>query len=200
MTKDITNRFQNGISSAILNDLIEEKLANKGALWLNVLSGSMVPLIPIGSKILIKHISSCNIYLGDIIVFKNGDKLIVHRIFGKYQNGEDTFFLQGGDNYSQPSKMHKNAIMGKVLGIHRNSGLIRMDNFRGRLLNIYFTLVSIIKYRISKLLFHIKERSEKTWIDKFLCLCFKAIRVPLTRLSNSIVRLLINYAEKQIEY
>ena len=46
----------------------------------NVVSGSMEPTIPIGSIIYVKDTDPADIKSGDIIAFKSGDSVIMHRV------------------------------------------------------------------------------------------------------------------------
>ena len=63
----------------------------------NVVSGSMEPTIPVGSIIYVKEIDPSDIYSGDIIAFKSGDSVIMHRVT---QNKvvEGTFTTKGDAN------------------------------------------------------------------------------------------------------
>lgn len=64
--------------NTIIN-LWEDLYRKKQKSWLTVLSGSMIPLLQIGDKVLIQSVKPAEIRVGDIIVFKNSDKFIVHR-------------------------------------------------------------------------------------------------------------------------
>lgn len=62
-------------------------------------SHSMVPLLDAGANgIGIKPESPENLHVGDIISFKKGDNLIVHRIIKKGVDDSGIFFITKGDN------------------------------------------------------------------------------------------------------
>ena len=50
----------------------------------NVESGSMEPTIPVGSAIYVKKIDADQIVDGDIIAFRSGDSIIMHRVIDNF--------------------------------------------------------------------------------------------------------------------
>jgi len=65
-------------------------------------TGSMLPTLgEISNGINIKPESSSQINEGDIIGFKKGDDLIVHRVISKGEDGEGVFFITKGDNNTE---------------------------------------------------------------------------------------------------
>lgn len=63
----------------------------------NVVSGSMEPTIPIGSIIYVKEIEPTEINSGDIIAFRGGDSIIMHRVVTN-KVVEGTFVTKGDAN------------------------------------------------------------------------------------------------------
>lgn len=63
----------------------------------NVVSGSMEPTIPIGSIIYVKEIEPAEINSGDIIAFRGGDSVIMHRVVTN-KVVEGTFVTKGDAN------------------------------------------------------------------------------------------------------
>lgn len=64
----------------------------------NVQSGSMTPLIPIGSLIVTKEIAPQELSTGDIITFKTRDDIVVsHRIVAIHKNKDVLTFETKGD-------------------------------------------------------------------------------------------------------
>lgn len=62
-------------------------------------SGSMLPVLSEYSNgIKIKPLSEEDVNLGDIITFKDGDNLIVHRVIEKGIDSEGIYFITKGDN------------------------------------------------------------------------------------------------------
>ena len=63
-------------SHTVPEELWQELLSKKRELWLNVLSGSMAPLAPIGSRVLIRSHPPDQFRFGDIVLFKDGERFI----------------------------------------------------------------------------------------------------------------------------
>jgi len=63
-----------------------------------VASGSMEPTYKVGDLIIIKGAKPEDIKIGDVIVFKYNEKLIMHRVISKKYDGEFYWFLTRGDN------------------------------------------------------------------------------------------------------
>jgi signal peptidase I len=63
----------------------------------NVVSGSMEPTVPIGSIIYVKEIDPSEIESGDIIAFRGGDSIIMHRVVTN-KVVEGTFVTKGDAN------------------------------------------------------------------------------------------------------
>lgn len=66
----------------------------------NVVSGSMEPAIPIGSVIYVKAIDPVEIKKGDVIAFRGGDSVIMHRVVDN-KMVEGTFTTKGDANEGQ---------------------------------------------------------------------------------------------------
>ena len=98
----------------------------KQKLWLPVLSGSMLPLLRIGDRVLVESVSPENIKFGDIIVFKHLDKLVVHRVIKKYDDGSRSF-LQKGDNASIAEIVISENIIGRVTSVQRGTKVISLN-------------------------------------------------------------------------
>jgi signal peptidase I len=174
---------------------LEELLIQEDQKWVKVLSGSMGPLAPVGSKVLIQALSDHHgVRFGDIIVFREVDRLIMHRVLGKHRRGGEIFYLQSGDTYSQPSFTHKCGVLGKVIAIQKDGRLIKLDTFRGKLLNIYSALLSRTNYHLDNTFIYIKERMLKGKKVMFFSLISRIMRVPLKFLSTAVTKGLIRFA------
>jgi len=136
-TKDV-------ISPSVLTGLCEELLFRKCELWLTALSGSMAPLIRIGDKVKVRTTSTEAIGFGDIIVFREEEKLIVHRVVAKGEFDHQLFFLQKGDCCSPPIRIPAECVIGKVSEIHKPSGHIRLNTLKGRFLNLLLAVRSYL--------------------------------------------------------
>jgi signal peptidase I len=65
----------------------------------NVISGSMEPVIPVGSVIYVKYESPVNVVEGDVIAFYSLNSVIAHRVVSN-NSGENTFTTKGDANKS----------------------------------------------------------------------------------------------------
>jgi signal peptidase I len=139
----------------------------KQELWLPVLSGSMMPLLRTGDEVLIQSVNPNNIRPGDIIVFKDPDKLIVHRVIRRYDSGSPTF-LQKGDSTTAAEIIRSEDIIGKVIAVRKGSKIICLNDGIWKVVNHILTLFSSLVYhlkpensflkKIAKFFFH-KTRS-----------------------------------------
>ena len=70
-----------------------------------VVSGSMVPTLEIGDLIVVRGVDSREITVGTIIVFhspRDYETLIVHRVYGLEQKGDEVYFRTKGDYNPRP--------------------------------------------------------------------------------------------------
>lgn len=67
----------------------------KGNEVYNVVSGSMEPLIPVGSLVYVEPVQPEEIVAGDVIAFRSGNSVVVHRVVEN--KAEDREFVTKGD-------------------------------------------------------------------------------------------------------
>ncbi len=85
-----------------------------------VQSGSMSNEINKGDWIIVKY--SDNIQLNDIITFKKDDNFVTHRVVEEYNN---TFVTKGDANNTKDDPISKDQVVGKVVKILPNFGVIK---------------------------------------------------------------------------
>lgn len=112
-----------------LQELWNELYEKKGQGWMTVFSGSMSPILKIGDKVLVKYISPKWIHFGDIIVFKENDKFIVHRVIRKRLSRDKLIFLEKGDNNRFASWIDAEKVIGKAIAVNKGDRYIRLDSF-----------------------------------------------------------------------
>jgi len=132
------------VSPPVLTSLYEELLLKKGELLLTALSSSMAPLIRIGDKVNVRTTSTEAIGFGDIIVFREEEKLVIHRVVAKGKFDHRPFFLQKGDRSSLPLRIPAECVLGKVFEIHKPSRCIRLNSRKGRFLNLLLAVRSYL--------------------------------------------------------
>lgn len=132
------------VSPPVLTSFYEELLLKKGEVLLTARSGSMAPLIRIGDKVKVRTTSAEAVVFGDIIVFREEEKLVVHRVVAKGKFDSQTFFLQKGDRSSSPFRIPAERVLGKVFEIHKPSRCILLNNRKGRFLNLLLAVHSYL--------------------------------------------------------
>ena len=124
-------------------DLWEDLYCKKHKSWLTVLSGSMMPLLQIGDKVLVQSVKPADIRVGDIIVFKNSDKFIVHRVIRNYNSSS---FLQKGDNTTTAEIVRSEHVIGRVIAIRKGTRVIYLNNGLWKFINLMLTFFSCSVY------------------------------------------------------
>ncbi|MCM8830748.1 MAG: S24 family peptidase [Candidatus Omnitrophica bacterium] len=102
---------------------------------------SMYPLIRDESFILVKPTKK--IFFGELVVFKDREKIICHRLIFKKNN----FFYSKGDAQIKIEKVKIDNILGKVIMVIDSKNRIFSDNFYWRFkssLFFFFTPILII--------------------------------------------------------
>lgn len=155
------SKLTSDTSIALWTDL----LSKKSKLWLPVLSGSMLPLFHIGDKVLVQSINPDKIKVGHIVVFKNQDKLIFHRIIRKFYNNSNLSFLQKGDNSVNAEILNSESILGKVIAVRKRNKIICLNDKTWKIINQFITIISYSIYylkpnnpllkKIAKFCYHI---------------------------------------------
>lgn len=83
-----------------------------------VLSESMVPVMLVGDAIIVEHVNTEDIGVGDIVAFYRGEKTIVsHRVVEIYGSGNDIVFQTKGDNVKSedPFVVKSEDVIGKAV-------------------------------------------------------------------------------------
>jgi len=95
---------------------------------ISITGGSMVPLVLHGDQVLVSH-GLNGLRTGDLIVFRQSDQVIAHRIIRIRRYGGDLVFVTKGDNSLRPDPfVNPEEIIGRVVGIVHNHRIISIDN------------------------------------------------------------------------
>ena len=135
------------VSPNTIIDLWADLHHQKQESWLPVLSGSMMPLLRIDDYVLVQSVSPDSIRPGDIIVFKGQDKLIVHRVIRRYDNGSPAF-LQKGDSTTTAEIIRSEDVIGKVIAVRKGSKVICLNDRIWKAINCALTLSSSSVYHL----------------------------------------------------
>ena len=87
----------------------------------------MSPLIEANDTIIAEIVRFHEPRRGAIIVFRDGENLIVHRIIRKGVNGGHGLFCQMGDNSSTYSWVGRKDVLGEVLSIEKRGKVIPLE-------------------------------------------------------------------------
>ena len=126
---------------------------NQKQAWLTMQSGSMYPLMPTGSQILVKSIEYQQINVGDIVLYIEKNKFIAHRVLKI--NAAENQCLQGDDNTISTSFISIDSIIGVVEKIKANGKEFDLNNRAGVLLTWFITItclgIIVIRRRCPKM-------------------------------------------------
>lgn len=97
-------------------DLALDQPGTDGPIHLPMLTGSMVPDIPVGAWIEIEKIPGPDCRVGDVVVFRRDEKLIAHRLLWRLGWGA-SLFLEKGDANSHGGWIKASQIRGRVVAV-----------------------------------------------------------------------------------
>ena len=130
------------ITTSALNDLWEALVTKNGTCWAKVVSRSMYPTIKIGDQVLVEKVRPDEVRFGDIIVFRQNRRLVIHRVIGKSEHGGQFHFLEKGDANLQSSLVSAEDIIGKVIIIRSQARTLNTTSGVGRLLQLILACIS----------------------------------------------------------
>ncbi len=102
--------------------LMEDAPSPEGAICLPVLSGSMMPEIPVNSIVQIEKIQARVCRPGQVVVYRDKDRLVVHRLLLQIGWGPVLFFFEKGDANDRGKWISGKQIKGLVAGVDLNDG------------------------------------------------------------------------------
>lgn len=88
---------------------------------------SMEPTIMEDSYVVIEAIHPAHIKIGDVVVFKVANKIIIHRVIGIHKIKEDLFFVEKGDNSLILSIFPYESLLGRIRGVDNKNVLKLYD-------------------------------------------------------------------------
>ena len=101
------------------HDLLETILAQSKSIKIAVRGMSMFPMLLTNDVVLVKPIEADDLKFGQIVVFRLGDNLVVHRLIG--QSKEKGLVFTRGDGLPKKDKSIKlEDVIGVVVGIEQS--------------------------------------------------------------------------------
>jgi signal peptidase I len=107
--------------SEIFGAVIEAALANGTIVRFRAEGNSMYPTIRDGEAIMVAAVSTEKVLRGDVLLCRHGHRLLAHRVVGMTRRGSGRFFeLRGDAKASCDAPVGAGAVIGRVIGVHRN--------------------------------------------------------------------------------
>jgi signal peptidase I len=119
---------QSGAPSQVMSNALDLLAGNLQEFSLPVQGNSMLPLIREGDLLLVRQ-SADDLKPGEILVFRQGDQLVAHRVLTIYQPMAGSVdYLTKGDHAMAPDPpISKKQVVGKVAAIRRGDRQMRLD-------------------------------------------------------------------------
>jgi len=150
------------VPTTILNELWEQLLSENGECWGRVISNSMHPILNIGDQVLVEKVFIDNVRSADIVVFKRNGKLTIHRVLGKQNFGEESYFLEKGDATHLASFIPAKSVIGRVRVIKKKYRTIHTISGGGRILQLLFSYISYTSMKFWLILEFCLTRGRRT--------------------------------------
>ena len=114
-----------------LNDVaqISRLLEQQGRVTLRVRGSSMLPWVKPGDVAIIRQAGIDDVRCGDVVLFKHGSRLLVHRLVEKQGTLREARFLAKGDAHPGPDGIvDRDLVLGRVVRIYRGKKQIDLDS------------------------------------------------------------------------
>ena len=126
--RSLLGRVLSGLASVVVVALVVVAMSVTvvpllvGGRTMTVLSGSMVPALPVGSMVVDRPVNPTSLRIGDVVTYASNDELsgagidVTHRIIGIKQTAAGPVFTTKGDanNVADDRPVSGSAIVGKV--------------------------------------------------------------------------------------
>lgn len=102
--------------------LMEDGPAPDGPIRLPVLSGSMLPEIPVDSMAHIEKSEARRCSPGDVVVYRDKDRLVIHRVLLRLGWGSSWLLFEKGDANDRGGWIKGSLVRGKVVAVDSLDG------------------------------------------------------------------------------
>lgn len=101
----------------------------EGPGFLTISGTSMRPLLPNGCRVVVRPAAGL-LRLGDIIVYRRGEMVFVHRIVRVLRRDGSPRFVAKGDGAFgfDPAPVAEDRVVGKVIGFERNGAVVDIES------------------------------------------------------------------------
>jgi len=175
----------------VIIEMQAEVFEKHGEGWFRIISGSMRPLIEVQDRILAKRVAPSEVQPGDIILFKNSDVLVTHRVIRIFKRNGKTMILQKGDAGGSAGTIAPESVLGKIVAIEKKGRLLRLDRGYVRFLNGFLGFKNCYWYRLNVKISVIKGPLRNKPGFRYLRIVYRILRKPFAFLNQAIPRTLL---------
>ena len=122
-------------ASAEFSDLSAEILARGALLRFRAQGDSMRPFIRGGDILVIAPIEGEQARAGDAILFRQGNRLLVHRLLGRSGEGGNTLILKGDAHLRPDRPLGADQVLGRVTALERAGRTVDVERTLPRLVH-----------------------------------------------------------------
>lgn len=155
---------QDAARETAISSLYIQALREGEALWFQVASGSMVPILNIGDKVWIEPARATDIHIGEVAAFETALGLVIHRIVQIEHRSSNLQLLELNDVNLSASWIIERAVVGKVTSIQR--GTLEV-NLQHPVAQRWGSVTAYLRYKLY--LLHSNKKS--AWIRATLRRC-----------------------------
>jgi signal peptidase I len=132
------------------------KYTPKDLIFINTTGFSMWPFLRTREKLVIKKICIEDLKVGDIILYRANNQLVLHRLVKKIKDKERCLIYSRGDSSSSPPELvTEQMYLGKAIGILRNGKMSDLTSWRQYFFNRCIALVAPLVSKIIKHLYRV---------------------------------------------
>ncbi len=170
------------IPSRILEAALALWRQAEGEHFLPISGRSMLPLIREGDQILVSH-GLAQAGRGDILVFRQGNQLVAHRMLSRNTADGASQFLTKGDNVLRPDPLVPAAeILGRVLLIRRGGRELSLDTPFWRRLGWLIAIIMLAWNKVYGGLWAVRRRLWGTSSNRITRAASRLFHAPFTLL------------------
>lgn len=107
--------------------LSKDILARGTSLRFQARGNSMRPFIKDGDILGIKPIEATEVQVGDVILFRQGGRILVHRVVKRHVENEVMLIVKGDSHLRPDGPVHPDQLLGKVTSVEREGKKISLD-------------------------------------------------------------------------
>ena len=93
----------------------------------------MRPSIRDGDILLVAPIDSSQVQRGDVILFQQGERVLVHRVLGRCRANQERLIVKGDAHWKPDPPLSTQQVLGRVVGLERSGNIIELVRRRRRL-------------------------------------------------------------------